>query len=376
MEVDYAKVCGGVPVIEAPGDNLKTPVERFVATKEWLDRMARSWAARPLIAATGLQTGYYGTVNPFTYAFDLLPFYERSRSANMKQERRGYKALVPTEIVIGESWDWRPEDISEEKQAKVIAASLTDFVNSEEHTPRGACASYTYIRSLGVVLAHEGKNRVALFREKDLPYIPAMVHEEDYPPAENIRIFDLPGACVAVLENRWVEKVHSLPLIQDLMESYGVKIEKKWPAEYPSLDAVIDGFRDCRFYDQIYGARVDMCAVARDESILDEEVETSLQSIGSVLLPHWSTFLALGLLSLLCLSCAAMLVPDPSIRTVIAMVLVGLGVAASILMYVPMMSVFGCKVRDLNEGERWRHLHAGRRRIEAAADWERNQRSV
>ncbi|NHZ99081.1 hypothetical protein [Massilia sp. CCM 8734] len=193
----------------------------LVAVKSMLDSLGESYIGGLIVGQIFPEWHGYRSLDPFGFAQEVLPFYwyERTQQTATDQPLR-YKALVPTAAVVGDSWRWTPESIDENEQSRVIETALAAFEASDSGHTTVECARYFHIPSLGIVLAHEGKNRVALFKKRGLPHIPAVVSDEDYPIPERLRLFDLNGTHLAVLDKRLVERVAKLDMIRDLMGAY------------------------------------------------------------------------------------------------------------------------------------------------------------
>lgn len=339
-----------------------TAAKDLVALKNQLDGGDRN----PLgtVLARHLFPNFVGnsTIAPFTFADFVLPFFNSQRASF--ESKKGYKALVATSMVVGESWRWRPSGLDEDEKEHVIKKAFEDFEKSDASHAQGECASYSYIKPLGIVLAHEGKNRVALFREKDLPYIPAIVHDEGYPEAERIKIFEIGGECFAVLDDSLVEKVNGAYLAKPLLVTYGIKFESKWPGNYPRLERIRKAFAEDRVIKPYGTPVVDFSPLRLDEEIENTYVDVSIFDVNGIILPSWKLWAGGAGLWFVLLALAKFAVTFPILEYVLTFSLGALSVA----LIVPILPILKCKVKLLKERPYWHHRFEVRRQIESRKD--------
>jgi hypothetical protein len=359
---EYSQLCEGIPVLEFSMPDILSRATGLVAVKDRLDELAHSHGGSRILETLGLGTGFNRTVGTWTFVFEVLPFFDAHRRIINRRPADApptYKALVPTYMVIGDSWNWQPVNKTPELQDEIISISFRALSESEPTRARGACADYQYIKSLGLVFAHEGKNRVALFKERNLPYIPAVVSEEDYPAAERLRIFDVPGACIAVLDNRYVERVKFPALVNNLLQTYGVAIENKWPDTFPELEHVLSRLDENQLRDRVDAQNIDLENIALDEKAENTEVDICLLDIESVVLPNMKLMLwAIGTLLVLLVSIGATS-QWPDLRTVLAYA----AGALNVLLIVPVLPIVKCKVKHLKSNHRGGQFHSIRQRL-------------
>lgn len=338
---------------------------KLVAVKSQLDALVRSTAGRPIVEQLFPDWRGDRSIGADTFARRILPFYWYARSTkSVEPEGRRYKALVPTDVVIGESWRWSPGHLDNVQQLKVIDRAFSAF---EASTPGHAvieCAQYCYIRPLGIVLAHEGKNRVALFRDRALPHIPALVSEEDYPGPERLRIFELTGACLAVLDGRFVERVGALVLVRELMEAYGVQVETQWPADFAEFDRVLVDLNKTRMKDSFKPYAADMDQLRLDAVCSNTVVAVPLLDIDAVQLPSIRTFVkGAAILAILMLAIRITAAWSRDLQNVVA----SIAGALAMLLTVPLLPLVRCKVQHLKERARVDQMFAIRQRLERDA---------
>lgn len=328
----------------------------LVAITDKLGVLGRSAAGRRIVRQLFPGWRDDGGTGPHWLAKQILPFYRYCRSDFLS---RDYKALVPTNLVIGHSWNWSPENLDGAEQTEVINKAFTAFHASTPERAHFASAQYCYIRALGIVLAHEGKNRVALFKERSLPHIPAVVIDEDYPAAERLRIFELPGRTLAVLDNRFVERVGSLNLVRQLMEAYGVQVENKWPVEFSELSWVLADLdkRELKLKHERYA--VDMDKLRLDIESYETLVNARLLDIAVVKLPSIRMWFGVAGLCFMILALQITRNQWPDIHFVITLMTGALGS----LLAVPLFPLVKCSVRSLNDRQRTRRFGETRNRL-------------
>src|SRR3546814_15333934 len=133
---------------------------------------------------------------------------------------RGFPALVPTQRRIGDAHRGYDDTLSPEELKARLA-----FLQSPDRAVRGSkeCATYTWIRPLGLFLAGEGKNRVSLFQRLGIDWIPACVSAQDYPSPERIVLYTIEDQgltqCWAVLDARWADYLPNPSGAQDGRET-------------------------------------------------------------------------------------------------------------------------------------------------------------
>jgi hypothetical protein len=286
---EFGLIIEETPVIQPFEDAIGEAARQFVSMKCHLDLLAHRRGGETLLREILGDHYTYGTVGTFCYADCVLPFFHSARKLVGQQTE--YKALISPHIVVGESWNWTPADKTTSQQNDIIRASFAGLLDVRS----SSTASYFYIPRLNVALASEGKNRVALFREWDLP-IPAVVQDIPYPKAERIRLFRIPEGAFAVLDDRYLQRLQSPETTESILAPYGVATESRWPEEYPSLPRVIEAlsnpFSPWRTFKE-----VDMRPI-KDRQRADEQiVRASLMDFDNPLRPSCGTILSLGFLA-------------------------------------------------------------------------------
>lgn len=210
---------------------LRRAIVDMVILKDQLDRLPGRLGA---VLAHKLGAGV-GTVGPWSFTCTVLPFL-----SDLASEVDGqFPALVPASATIGESCRWteHPQGFPE---LAAVEAFFTDPARADAHAHEGAL--YTWVRELGLFVAHEGKNRVRFLRDRGVQYIPAQVSTHSYPAADRITIYSARvhgrDEHVAVLDGCRLRCVVMPTLTLPVMAAYGVQHVRQWPAQWPSPEAV------------------------------------------------------------------------------------------------------------------------------------------
>ncbi|EQD55619.1 hypothetical protein B1A_11881 [mine drainage metagenome] len=200
------------------------------------------------------------TINPIEFVRSVIPFLSREIGP-------GKPGLVPSELVIGESSKFRPEDLcAEERQARrasALSPSMADPANRDR-------AEYWSIVNLGLFVAHEGKHRVRLLRESGDALIPALVSEIGYPDPSRISRY---AAYLAdrrtlfyVLDGRWMSWPAPCDAVSCLLDAYDVPLANDWPASLPALGVALAAFSST--YERLPAQRAGQLAT-RDRCLVD-----------------------------------------------------------------------------------------------------------
>jgi hypothetical protein len=343
--LDVAQFCSPGVVSAAVG---------VVSIKAEFDVLSRSSAGSAIHRQVFQDGNGYGSIGPHCFAAHVLPFYRYARSMHSAEcGRARYKALVPTASVVGDSWRWWPRHLDDAEQLRVVDKVFSAFEVSTPEHPEIDCAQYCFVRPLGIFLAHEGKNRVALFRSRGLTHIPAVVSEDDYPEANRVRVFELSGACLAVLDGRHVEHVRAIHLVRELMEAYGVVIEKIWAPEFADLHCVLTELEDLSSKNSFEPFAADMDKLKLDKDCEEAEVEVTLLDIEAIRLPGYRTFLNAGV-ALVALLAGVQLTAGrwPDLQLILATASGAVGA----LLVLPLLPLVRCKVKDLKDGDKMGHF--------------------
>nr|WP_295784082.1 hypothetical protein [Rhodoferax sp.] len=284
----------------AVSDRLRSAAKQFVKSKYLLDKAIAIEGGKCL---AGELSGSQGSPDVGTSFFlSVFPF-----AYGWKFKGAKFSTLVQTELTLGCSWKWRGRELTpEERKARL------EFFTTLEPQVRiraGQEATYFWIRSLGLLLPNEGKNRVDFLREEGIESIPALVAEVEYPDPDRIVLYQVKAAgrqeCWAVLDGRWVQRVPHPSWAKPLLDAYGVQEEQRWPLAFPQIDEVLKGFeRPSGHPDFASEDIVDLEQIASSIVRKQEIVLCSLMEIRSIRIRSMSSvFYWLGALtaSLVCM---------------------------------------------------------------------------
>lgn len=330
IQEEFGALFDDIDVIRSHDNAIGHAALDFVAIKYELDA-GRETILRQILGDSISS----GKIDPHCYAYAILPFFQK-----VVGSRRGgeYKAFVFPNIVVGESWNWTPAFKTEEQKESIVHASFEGIVAERNQST----AKYSYIRELNIVLACEGKNRVALFREQGLP-IPALVEDIDYPAASRIRLFNLPEGCFAVLDDRYVQRMKCLEVTCAVLEPYGTSVENDWPETYPTLSRVLPVFS--QFCVHRGRDDIDMKPIKYRQQADEKKVKVSLLDFDNPLkLSPLNYVLLLSLCFLLFFS--GMSFEGLTILRTIFITLSFVGLGLLTLMAMPL---FECEVQKLDE---------------------------
>lgn len=209
-------------------NELRLAIQNYVDAKHIIDEI--SWRAGAEVVAGDLmndngtpRTGYYFFAKTFPFVGSKVEI----------PAEKGFFALVPTKQVIGMTHKWLPSSVSD--KAEVLEKLRLLHENDSNHIE---IAEYFWIKPLGLFLAHEGQNRVALYRLMGCKHIPARIIPVDYPAAHRLKLYDvtLQGSVhwLIVLDNQYVEVLDHVNCSYPVLRAYGVEIEI-WPKSYPPV---------------------------------------------------------------------------------------------------------------------------------------------
>lgn len=210
---------------------LARAVEALVALKYEADRLGGS--ATCTLTHPALTFDTHGTTCSLAFMRACLPFLGLS-------DRPSVRMLVPTSQVAGRSWRWKPEHVKVEHDEALIAY-LTNDVRADRRDPDHA--GYIAWPALGLVVAVEGKNRVALLQSRGIGWIPADVDLVIYPEADRLARYKvIVGGRMeiwAVLDERYVQRIPLHSAGSDVLTAYGVPLPTRWPDHFPKPHEVL-----------------------------------------------------------------------------------------------------------------------------------------
>jgi hypothetical protein len=258
-------------------NELREAIRTLVDAKYLVDELACTATGRRLV--TSFHDGTTPRHGPEFFK-TVLPFAQRHAL------EEGIGALVPTRQTIGASWRWSPDSVPENQRPELLA-----FLQDPARATKDACehATFDWIKSLGLFVAHEGKNRVAFFREMHADWIPARVTPCSYPAANRLAIYQVDHNDTRrywiVLDDTYVEPIAHPSWALPVLRAYGAT-EHEWPRDYPSVEVVSNALA-ARKPDEISRrlGPLDLNRVAEVNAFETEEVDTRLCDIECIKLP-------------------------------------------------------------------------------------------
>jgi len=223
--------------------------------------------------AGDLHDGGYGIAEPWSFLHRVLPFMQWSEPVG-----ESFKALIPTTNALGCSWKWSAGSL-EAEEAERRAKLLSDA----EAFANGAVnhAHYFWVKPLGLIAPIEGKNRVDFLRSRGTEFIPADVVEYSYPEPQRLKLYHVKENRLeqiwAVLDGRWVERLHHPSWSVPLLEAFGVET-CSWPSTLPPIKCVHVAFMEqpARRPQAVRTSAVDLHAV---DKTLARELEPIVASL-------------------------------------------------------------------------------------------------
>ncbi|WP_456027254.1 hypothetical protein [Pseudomonas capeferrum] len=157
----------------------------------------------------------YMRVSRVQFLYRIAPFL-KTESVNSSY----VSASVDPSFVLGASITWKPDDVDPKK-----LESLLDFFCGDPDDMGLETAKYIWVKPLGIIWAHEGKNRVALMH-RHRRMISAKVRVETYPAPERLKLINAPNSnrCTyALLDDRYIQLLPSPKTTSTLLSAYGVR---------------------------------------------------------------------------------------------------------------------------------------------------------
>ncbi|UZJ61198.1 hypothetical protein OKW98_05605 [Pseudomonas sp. KU26590] len=198
------------------GTNLRllNIVRRIVDKKISMDLQSRSLVGQEFID-DWMQSGNTCAYHGFSFLYRIAPFL-KTESVNSSYTI----ASVDPSFVLGASIAWKPDDVKSEKLDKLL-----EFFSGNPDSMGLETAEYIWVKPLGIIWAHEGKNRVALMH-RHRRMISAKVREETYPAPERMKLINAPKSnrsTFALLDDRYIQLLPSPQTSSTLLSAYGVK---------------------------------------------------------------------------------------------------------------------------------------------------------
>jgi hypothetical protein len=232
LEVDNDKL-KLQPLEQTITPNLLGAVERLVHAKYYLDSMVDDSLGSYLTEDLG--GGINSALFPSDFVLGVFPFVDGFNPCGPE-----FSALVPTSQTLGFGCDWRNAQ-GDKKEA------TTQFVTDSKRAsldPNIHRAEYMWIRPLGLIMPHEGKNRVDFLREESIDFIPARVTPYDYPAASRIQVYRINvkglNQCWAILDGEMLQAIKHPAWALPVLKAYGVEVFEEWPSNFACEYEVFD----------------------------------------------------------------------------------------------------------------------------------------
>jgi hypothetical protein len=183
------------------------------------------------------QNDWMGVSNTCAFPGDsflskVIPFLKLESDSPGKS----FDAMVDCRHVLGASINGKPKQIKVEDVPDSIA-------KYSRHHPEDSLsrAKYRWYRPLGILVAHEGKRRVAFMRVHGNLPIAARVTPVGYPAPERLKLIEVSGhrLLFAMLDDRYLQLLERPDVTRRYLTAYGVKT-LYWGAlkEMPDLSLV------------------------------------------------------------------------------------------------------------------------------------------
>ena len=152
-----------------------------------------------------------------TFLSRVVPFLKSESDSPDKP----YEAMVDCRYVLGASIKGRPKHI----KAEDVPIKIAKY---SRHHPDDSLsrAEYRWYRPLGILVAHEGKHRVAFMRTHGYLPIAARVTPVGYPAPERLKLVEVTGnyrQLFAMLDNRYLQLLERPDVTRWYLNAYGVK---------------------------------------------------------------------------------------------------------------------------------------------------------
>ena len=168
-----------------------------------------------------------------TFLSRVVPFLKSESDSPDKP----FEAMVDCRNVLGASISGKPKVIKPEEVPERIS-------RYSRHHPEDSLsrAKYRWYRPLGILVAHEGKHRVAFMRTHGNLPIAARVTPVGYPAPERLKLIEVPGNHTqhfAMLDDHYLQLLERPDVTRRYLTAYGVK-SVYWGAlkEMPDLALV------------------------------------------------------------------------------------------------------------------------------------------
>ncbi|GHU33183.1 hypothetical protein FACS189497_14920 [Betaproteobacteria bacterium] len=152
----------------------------------------------------------------------LVPFLNWEEEVHSQKEQELFEAYVDPQYVLGANINGQPENIAADKIPEKIASYAHDFNHS---------TYYIWYKPLGILLAHEGKHRVAFMRHHKQSMLAAHVRKAHYPAPNRIVIIaptdEHSDEWLALLDGQYLQVLRRPRTSRFFLNAYGIK-ELRW----------------------------------------------------------------------------------------------------------------------------------------------------
>jgi hypothetical protein len=192
-----------------------------------------------------LQT--WKTVDAWSFIRVVLPFFDVAERENTVGGREEGLLWVEPSLVVGESGRWRFDSLDERQRLEALECCERQVARYLE---AGYWSSHVggtrildphprsmHISPLGLYLAHEGKNRVALYQRLGLP-MPTVVWANAYITPDRMTLVRRGGGWFVQLDRRETRELrYCADIIAPLMAAYGVATVNEMGAQIDAQPA-------------------------------------------------------------------------------------------------------------------------------------------
>ncbi len=202
-------------------------IDEFV--KSFPDEWVRSWQ----------------TVDPWSFVRVVLPFFDvAERECKSGGKEKGLLWLEPS-VVVGDSGGWRVTDLDERQRVEALECcerQVARYLETGEWLSHvGGTRGWDphpqsmHIEPLGLYLAHEGKNRVALYQQLDLP-MPTAVWSNKYIAPHRLTLIRADNGWAVQLDRHETRAIrYCANIIVPMLTEYGVEMLEPRSPQQPAV---------------------------------------------------------------------------------------------------------------------------------------------
>lgn len=208
-------------------------VSRKYALDAWLSKAGESDDIREFV--TCFPRGWaptWTTISPWTFTRAVLPFFDVAEKENRGNGKERGVLWVEPSVIVGESGRWRASGLNDEERKRALECcerQVAQFLETGEWSSRVGGTRVTdphprclHVEPLGLYLANEGKNRVALYQKLGLP-MPTDVWSSGYiAPQRMALIQGGDGWAVQLDEGETRAVSYCADIIVPMLAAYGV----------------------------------------------------------------------------------------------------------------------------------------------------------